>query len=426
MLGQPLARTYYSSSRNPAPVRPALTGAQSCDVCVVGGGIAGTSTALHLAERGFDVILLEAQQIGWGASGRSGAQVLPGAAASQDTLEKLIGVDDARKVWDLCVEGVRLVRELIDRHGIDGQFVAGHMLAALKPRQDMELRSYVQELQQRYGYEGVRYMPQDEVRSIVASTRYLGALYDSNAGHIHPLNYTLGLAAAAERAGVRIFEGTRAVDFKGRAPVRVRTAGGEVRCRQLVLCGNVYLGSLAPQLQSRIMAVGTCIVATESLGAARAQALITNNAAVADMNWVLDYFRRSADHRLLFGGRVTYAGFDPDRIAAATRGRMTQVFPQLRDVKLEFAWGGHVDITRNRAPDFGRLNPDVYYLQGFSGHGIALTGMAGKLVSEAIAGTAGRFDVFARIPHDAFPGGPALRRPALVLAMMYYRIRDLL
>jgi gamma-glutamylputrescine oxidase len=426
MPGQPLAPTSYAASALAAPARPALAGTHRCDVCVVGGGIAGTSTALHLAERGLDVILVEAQQIGWGASGRSGAQVLPGVAASQDKLEKLIGAADARKVWDISVEGVRLVRDLIARHGIDAQFVAGHMLTAVKARQDGELRAQVEELQQRYGYPGVRYMPQDEVRSIIASERYRAALYNPNAGHLQPLNYTLGLAAAAARHGARIFTGTRALEFSGHAPLRVRMTGGEVLCRQLVLCGNVYLGATAPQLQSRIMAVGTCIVASEPLGAERAQSLITNNAAVADMNWVLDYFRRSPDHRLLFGGRVTYAGFDPDRIAAATRARMTRVFPQLRDVKLQFAWGGHVDITRNRAPDFGRLNPDVYYLQGFSGHGIALAGMAGKLLSEAIAGDAGRFDVFARIPHDGFPGGPALRRPALVLAMTYYRIRDLL
>jgi gamma-glutamylputrescine oxidase len=425
MPGQPLAPTYYAACGTPAPTRPTLAGSERCDVCVVGGGIAGASTALHLAERGFEVILLEGQQIGWGASGRSGAQVLPGVAASQERLERLIGAADARKVWDVCAEGVRLVRELIARHGIDAQFVAGHMLTAVKPRHDAELRAYGEELQQRYGYQGVRYLPPDEVRSIIASERYLGALYDPNAGHIQPLNYTLGLAAAAERCGARIFEGTRALDFSGRGPVRVRTGGGEVLCRQLVLCGNVYLGATAPQLRSRIMAVGTCMVASEPLGAARAQSLITNNAAVADMNWVLDYFRRTQDHRLLFGGRVTYAGFDPDRIAAATRARMTGVFPQLRDVKVEFAWGGHVDITRNRAPDFGRLNPDVYYLQGFSGHGIALAGMAGKLISEAIAGEAGRFDVFARIPHGGFPGGRWLRRPALVLAMLYYRLRDL-
>ncbi|HTV79339.1 MAG TPA: FAD-binding oxidoreductase [Steroidobacteraceae bacterium] len=426
MSGPPLARTYYSSLRPAAAARPALCGTESCDVCVVGGGLAGTATALHLAERGFEVILLEAQQVGWGASGRSGAQVLPGVAASQEKLEKLIGAADARKVWEVSVAGVHLLRELIDRHGIDAQFVAGHMLTAVKARHVGELRAYVEQLRRDYGYEGVRYMPGDEVRGILASDRYRGALYDPNAGHINPLNYTLGLAAAAERRGVRIFEGTHVARFSGRSPVRVLTQAGEVRCRQLVLCGNVYLGATAPALRSRIMAVGTCIVATEPLGAQRAQALIRNNAAVADMNWVLDYFRRSIDHRLLFGGRVTYAGFDPDRIAAATRHRMTRVFPQLKDVRVEFAWGGYVDISRNRAPDFGRLNPDVYYLQGFSGHGIALTGIAGKLVSEAIAGDAGRFDVFARIPHGAFPGGTALRRPLLVLAMLYYRLRDLL
>jgi gamma-glutamylputrescine oxidase len=424
MTGQPLARTPYCAG-NLDP-HAALAGSHDCDICVVGAGIAGTSTALHLAERGFRVIVLEAHQIGWGASGRSGAQVLPGVAASQGTLEKLIGADDARRIWDVSVEGVRLVRDLIARYGIDAQFVAGHMLTAVKARHEIQLRAALEELQRRYHYEGIRYMPPAEVRSVIASTRYRGALYDSNAGHLQPLAYTLGLAAAAERLGVRIFTGSRALDFMGRAPVRVRTASGEVRCRQLVLCGNVYLGPTAPSLQARIMAVGTCIVATEPLGAARAQALITNNAAVADMNWVLDYFRRSADERLLFGGRVTYAGFDPDRIAAATRARMTRVFPQLKDVKVEFAWGGHVDITRNRAPDFGRLNPDVYYLQGFSGHGIALAGIAGKLASEAIAGQAERFDVFARIGHREFPGGAALRRPALVLAMLYYRIRDLL
>ncbi|MEJ0007655.1 MAG: FAD-dependent oxidoreductase [Steroidobacteraceae bacterium] len=219
---------------------------------------------------------------------------------------------------------------------------------------------------------GVRYLDRDEVRSVIASTRYLGALYDANAGHIHPLNYTLGLAAAAERLGVRIFEGSHAVDFNGRSPVRgcapppARCAAGSSSCAAMCTWDPQR-----PSCRRGSWLWAPALWASESLGPERAQALITNNAAVADMNWVLDYFRRSADHRLLFGGRVTYAGFDPDRIAAATRARMTTVFPQLRDVKVEFAWGGYVDITRNRAPDFGRLNPDVYYLQGFSGHGIA-------------------------------------------------------
>jgi gamma-glutamylputrescine oxidase len=208
--------------------------------------------------------------------------------------------------------------------------------------------------------------------------------------------------------------------------VHVQSAHGEVRARFLVLCGNVYLGPTAPQLTSKIMAVATYIVATERLGAARAQALISNNAAVSDLNWVLDYYRRSADDRLLFGGRVNYSGLRSFDAPRATRARMLAVFPQLRDVRIEYAWGGEVDITMNRAPHFGRLAPNVYFLQGFSGHGMALTGIAGKLVAETIMGMAGRFDVFARIPHHNFPGGAALRRPALVLAMLWFRIKDLL
>src|SRR6185312_2666349 len=388
------AASYYAASARPAPERAALTGSVECDVCVVGGGIAGCSAALHLAERGYSVVLLEQNRVGWGASGRSGAQALFGVAAGQAKLERLIGARDARVVWDVTVEGLSLMRELIARHRIECDWVHGHLQTAIKPRHDHELRAELD-------------------------------ILHTNYGHLHPLNYTLGLAAAAERQGTRIFEDTRALTIDENAP-HVRTARGEVRARHVVLCGNVYLGSTAPALSSKIMAVGTYIVATEPLGAERARALITNNAAVADSNWVLDYFRRSADHRLLFGGRVNYSGLSSFDAPSATRRRMVEVFPQLADVKLGYSWGGDVDITLNRAPHFGRLAPNVYFLQGFSGHGITLAGIAGKLTADAIAGTAERFDVFAKIPHGNFPGGAALRRPALVLAMLYYRVKDLL
>jgi gamma-glutamylputrescine oxidase len=301
------------------------------------------------------------------------------------------------------------------------------MLTAIKPRHDADIHAELEELRDQYQYRSVRYMPRDEVRSVLASERYLGAVYDSQSGHLHPLNYTLGLASAAERAGAQVFEGTRALSFTNTpSGATLRTPEGEVRARFVVLSGNVYLGDTARALKSKIMAVATYIVATEPLGAERAQALIRNNAAVSDMNWVLDYFRLSADHRLLFGGRVNYSGLSSFDAPSATRKRMLAVFPQLDDVEIDFAWGGDVDITLNRAPHFGRLAPNVYFLQGFSGHGIALTGIAGKMVADAIAGTAERFDVFARIPHADFPGGAALRRPALVLAMLYYRIKDLM
>jgi gamma-glutamylputrescine oxidase len=420
--------SYYAVSARAAPERTSLGGSVECDVCVVGAGIAGCSSALHLAERGLSVVLLEEHRAGWGASGRSGAQAIPGVAAGQAKLGRLIGAAAARQVWEVSVEGLALMRELIGRFQIDCDWVDGHLLTAVKASHERELQAELRELRDRYDYASVRYLQREELRALLPTDRYLGALYDSNGGHLHPLNYTLGLAAAAEHLGVRIFERTRAVSFSAErsARVRVATAHGEVRARFLVLCGNVYLGATAPALRDKIMAVATYIVATETLGAARAQQLITNNAAVADMNWVLDYFRRSADHRLLFGGRVNYSGLRTFDAPRATRARMLRVFPQLGDVRIEYAWGGDVDITLNRAPHFGRLAPNVYFLQGFSGHGIALTGIAGKLVAEAISGTAARFDVFARIPHANFPGGAALRRPALVAAMLWYRLRDLL
>lgn len=420
--------SYYAASANAAAERPELRGSVAADVCVVGGGIAGCSAALHLAERGLKVVLLEDHRIGWGASGRSGAQAIHGVASGQAKLQRLIGAQSARQVWDVSVEALALMRQLIGRFSIKCDWADGYMLTAVKPRHVRELRAEFAELGDDYRYPSLRYLEREELRATLDTDRYLGALYDSNSGHLHPLNYTLGLAAAAESLGAQIFEGTRALSFAdaGGSQLRITTPQGEVRARHLVLCGNVYLGPTAPALADKIMAVATYIVATEPLGAQRAQQLIRNNAAVSDMNWVLDYFRRSADQRLLFGGRVNYSGLKSFDAPSATRARMLSVFPQLADVQIEYAWGGEVDITLNRAPHFGRLAPNVYFLQGFSGHGIALTGIAGKLVAEAIAGTAGRFDVFARIPHANFPGGAALRRPALVLAMLYYRLKDLL
>lgn len=415
--------SYYAASAHPAPQRAPLDGSVSCDVCIIGGGIAGCSAALHLAERGYSVVLLEQHHIGWGASGRSGGQVIHGVACGQPRLERLIGGPASHAIWDISTEALALTRQLIARYRIDCDWVDGYMLTALKPRHDRELHEEIEELRTRLSYHSVRYMPRDEVCATLATTRYIGALYDSNSGHLHPLNYTLGLAAAAQSQGARIYEETRAVGFTA---AHVRTERGDVRARHLVLCGSAYLGSTAPQISSKIMPVGTHIVATAPLGERRARTLIANDAAVSDMNWVLDYFRLSADHRLLFGGRVSYSGLSGFDARRATRARMLKVFPQLEDVGIEYTWGGHVDITVNRAPHFGRLMPNVYFLQGFSGHGIALTAIAGKLVAEAVAGEAGRFDVFARIPHRDFPGGALARRPLLVLAMLYYRLRDLL
>jgi gamma-glutamylputrescine oxidase len=419
-------RSWYAASAHPSPLRAPLGGEVTADVCVVGGGIAGCSTALHVAERGYRVVLLEGKRIAWGASGRSGGQAIFGFAAGQDKLVAQVGREDARRMFDVSVEALDLIRERVARHAIDCDLHWGQMHVAIKPRHVSELQAWQEELARDCGYASLRWLGRDELRAILATDRYLGGLYDTRSGHLHPLNYTLGLAAAAEAAGVRIFEGSEAIRIEHGETAVVHTSAGRVRARHVALCCNAYMDALSPRLRARIMPVGTYIVATEPLGAARIGALMRENVGVTDVNWVLDYFRRSSDHRLLFGGRVSYSGLDPLNTERATRARMVKVFPQLADVKIEYAWGGYVDITMSRAPDFGRLAPNVCYLQGFSGHGIALTGMAGKLVAEAIAGQAERFDLFTKLEHRDFPGGRALRTPALVLAMLWFRLKDLL
>jgi gamma-glutamylputrescine oxidase len=420
---------YYATTAPPLPHAP-LRGEMRADVCIVGGGISGLSAALHLAARGFTVALLEAKHLGFGGSGRSGGQSIFGYASGQEKLEKLVGDANARAMWDIALEGMKLQRELIAQHSIACDYVAGHMHVGVKARHDAELRAEVESLHEKYNYRSVRLVDHDELRGIVASERYTTGIYDSNSGHLQPYKYTLGLGAAAARAGVKIFEGSwvTKLDIAAHADADnlAHTESGTVRARHLLIAGNALLGRLVPSLARKLMAVGTYIAATEVLGEDRARALITNNAAVADINWVLDYFRRSADHRLLFGGRVSYSGVDPFDSARVLRARISRVFPQLSATRIEYAWGGYVDITPNRAPHFGRLGPNAYFLQGFSGHGMVLAGIAGKLTAEAIAGVAERFDVFAQIPHGDFPGGTYFRRPALVLAMLWFRLKDLL
>jgi gamma-glutamylputrescine oxidase len=418
--------SYYAATAHPAPARPPLAGALAADVCVIGGGIAGCATALELAERGYRVVLLEAKRIAWGASGRSGGQAIFGYGTGQASLVAQLGPEPARRLWDLSVEALQWLRTRVQRHGIDCDLHWGHAHVAVKPRQRDELLQLRDELESQYGYRTLRFLERDDVRGLLATDRYLAGLQDAGSGHLHPLNYTLGLAAAAEAAGARICEASPVGAIEPGEHVRVHTPGGCVTARYVVQTRGGYIGGLRSAPDGRIMPVGTYVCATEVLGERRLRELVRENVAIADVNFVLDYFRCSADHRLLFGGRVSYSGIDQRDTGRATRARMLKVFPQLADTRLEYVWGGYVDITMNRAPDFGRVGSNVYYLQGFSGHGIALAGMAGRLAAEAIAGQAERFDLYRRLTHRVFPGGRAFRTPALVLAMLWFRLRDLL
>ncbi len=423
---QPHAPSYYHASANPWVAQPSLNESLACDVCVVGGGLAGISAALNLAEKGFSVVLLEGATVGYGASGRNGGQVIAGYACGVDTLQAQVGKEAARALWDMSVEAVDIIDERVRKHGIACDWTRGFCNAAIKPKHMRELEDWQREAEEVYGYPDMVLWDRETLRTRLDSDRYQGGLFDPRSGHIHPLNYALGLARAALEAGVRIFEQTPVLALEQGARPRLKTEAGEVRCDHVVLACNSYIGHLVPALERKIMPAGTYVIATEPLGEARAKSLIANNMAVCDTNFVLDYYRLSADHRLLFGGKVSYSGREPANLAQAMRSDMLRVFPQLTDARIDYAWGGFCDITVNRAPDFGRLSANVYYMQGFSGHGVNVTGIAGKVVAEAIAGTAARLDLFSRIAHRDFPGGKLFRTPALVLGMTYYRLLDCL
>ncbi|HEY0720061.1 MAG TPA: FAD-binding oxidoreductase [Gammaproteobacteria bacterium] len=421
---------YYEAGVTRPPLSAPLTGRLSADVCVVGGGYAGLAAALELAERGYRVVLLEARRLGWGASGRNGGQVLVGyGLTGQEAIEVQLPVADARRAWEISVAGVGWLRERIGRHAIDCDYTAGHLSLAIGQRKARGLERWVNHVAKHYGYQ-LEPIPEAELGGWIASPRFQAGAYDPLSGHLHPLKYCLGLAAAARSAGVEIFEQSAALAIERGAAPLVKTALGEIACRYVVLAGNVYLAEfakkLAAELATRIMPVGTYIITTAPMEKARADGLIRNRAAAFDTNLVLDYFRVTADHRLLFGGGESYTTATPLNLKEKMRQRMLRVFPQLGDLQVPYVWGGFVDITMNQAPDFGRLGHNIYYLQGFSGHGLALAGMAGRLAAEALAGDAERFDLLARLKHRTFPGGERLRTPALVLGMLYYRLRDLL
>ncbi len=418
------APSYYAATAKGLVDRARLAGDLTCDVCVVGGGFTGLSTALHLAERGFDTVLIEAQRIAWGASGRNGGQLNTGMRKDPDTLSSMLGDTQSRQLWDMAEEAKALVKGLIAKHNIDCDLKEGHISAAWKARELPDFQSYADSLTHKYDYPHVEFLDRDQIRQHLGSEAYYGGVLDKKAAHLHPLNYALGLARAAENAGARIFEATPALEIEDKVRPSVRTPGGKITARHVVLGCNGYLGKLEPRIAGNMMPINNFILATEPLGEARAASVIRDDVAVSDSKYVVDYYRLSADKRLLFGGGETYSPNFPGDIAGFVRRHMLRVFPQLEDAKIEYAWGGTLAITMNRLPDVGRLSGDIYYAQGFSGQGVALTSLVGKLIAEAIAGTAERFDLFANIPTKPLPGGTLLRRPGLIAAMLYYSLLD--
>jgi len=416
--------SYYAASANPAAELPPLHGSARADVCVIGGGYTGLSTALHLAERGLDTVLLEAERVGWGASGRNGGQVGTGQRRPQRELEALLGDGHARLLWELGLDAVALVRELVARHSIACDLGTGVLYAGWKARDARHLADEERHLRQHYGYAGCGVLSAAEMRDLSGSTVFSGGLIDEGALHLHPLNFALGLAEAARRAGARMHEGSRVLGYEGGSRLRVRTAQGEVEADHLVLACNGYLGRLEPRIAGRIMPINNFMLATEPLDEATARAINPRDLAMQDSRFVINYWKLSADRRLLFGGGENYSARFPADIRSFVRAHMLEIYPQLARTRIDYGWGGTLAITLRRMPAFGRLAPNILYALGYSGHGVPTATLAGKLIAGALAGDQAGFDVMARIPTPRFPGGTLLRYPGMVLGLLYYALRD--
>jgi len=415
--------SYYAATANRSFDFPRLRGERRVDVCVIGGGYTGLSSAIHLAERGYAVALLEAERVGWGASGRNGGQCSVGQRKGQDDLEQAYGLEQARRLWDLGVEAVDTVRDLIDRFSIDCDLKRGNLQAALKTSDTEWYRRYAGHMQDRYGFE-MRYIEGAELERLAGTAVFKGGLVEYTSAHLHALNYALGLAEAARGLGVQIFENSRVNGYDRARPTRVRTPEGSVVANHLVLACNGYLGRLEPRVAGKIMPLNNFILATEPLSEERRQQLNPEDLCVFDAKFVVNYWKLSGDGRMLFGGGENYTRRFPTDIKSFVRKRMLPLYPQLADTRIDYGWGGTLAITLNRMPCFGCLEPDVFYALGFSGHGVQMATLAGKLIAEAVAGTAERFDVMARIPSPTFPGGTMLRWPGLVVGMLYHALKD--
>ena len=416
---------YAATSRSLQVVRPSLDDDLDVDVCVVGAGFFGLYTALELAKAGKRVVVLEASRVGWGASGRNGGQMIIGFPCGMQRLKSAMGQERARRMFDASREAVRDIRAIMRDHAIDCDLVEGHLEVAVLQRRVADLTGWIDECEKEWGYHKLQFVEKKDLPAYIDSPRFQAGIVDPEGAHIHPLKYVLGLARAVERQGVQIFELSK-VDGYTEHPGRIEVRSGDrrVRCAQIVLAANAYVDRLAPRLAARTLPVGTFIATTAPLGEEVCRRLIPGNHAVYDNQFILEYFRMTADHRLLFGGKCTYLGGTPLNLPAAMRRNIARVFPSLADVQIDFAWGGHIDITMRRMPDWGRKDDRVFWAQGFCGHGLVPTRVAGKLVARAVLGEPEELDWFRPIVNPPFPGGEALGGLMQAVGMSYYRMRD--
>ncbi len=418
------APSWYAASARPLQEFPSAKGAHRFDVAIVGAGFSGLSTALHLAQLGYTVCVLDAQRVGWGASGRNGGQIGSGQRIAQDDLEELVGDELAREAFQIGVDAADLVRDLVEEHSIDCALKSGSIEAFHRSRFNRHGEAEVAHMREKYGYESLVYLPPEEMSVKVGSPDYSGGVLDTHAGHLHPLDYARGLARAAVEKGVTIFELSRVVKISGGEPCKVTIANSEISADHIVLATNGYLGNLDARVANRVMPINNFIIATEPMDDATCRSLIRDGECVHDSRFVVNYFRISEDNRMLFGGGENYSYRFPKDVIKTVRKPMLEVYPQLRDARIEYAWGGTLAITVNRLPHFEFRKNGIINISGYSGSGVHLATMSGKIAAEAIHGQMAKFDVMSKLPSSPFPGGAALRWPLLPLAMTWYAMKD--
>ena len=415
--------SWYAATAPQLAPFPALDRDIRADVAIVGGGYTGLSAALHAAEAGLSVVLLEAQRVGFGASGRNGGQLGSGQRPYQDDLEKWLGPEDAAKLWHLGEDAKSLVTSLIAKHDIEAELKPGVAWVGCSASDAKHLHDYADLLQSRYGYTQMERLDATASNALCPSPAYDGGILDHGAAHLHPLKFALGLARAARDAGAQIFETSEVLSLTPGQPATLKPATGTVTAEHVLLAGNGYMTPLHREPARRVMPINNFIAVTEPLGDEVARVL-TRDVAIADSKFVVNYFRLTPDKRLLFGGGESYGYRFPEDIAAKVRKPMTEIFPHLKDIRIDYAWGGTLGITMKRAPFFARLGPNILTASGYSGHGLGTATHAGQLMALAVQGQAAGFDTMSRMPAPAFPGGPAMRAPLLVLAMSWFALRD--
>ena len=416
--------SWYAATAPLVGAFPGLSGDISTDVCVIGGGYTGLSSALHLRQKGYDVVLLEAERIAWGASGRNGGHVGTGQRADQSSIEKWVGEEAAKGLWQLGLDAVQKVCDLINEHNIDCELGSGNLHLAAKPSHAGELQDELAHLESQYGYQQLTYLTPEAVAERTSARGFHGGLLDDGCKHLHPLKYALGLARAASEAGVKIYEGTRGHPQADGQSGEVKTENGRVKARHIVIGCNAYLGSLVPRMAGNIMPINNFVIATERLPSHLLPRINRDNLSMSDTLFVINYWKLSQDGRLIFGGGENYSSRFPRDIKAFVRPHMLNIYPELQDIDIDYGWGGAVGITLNRMPDFGRIGKHLWYAQGFSGHGVPTATMAGSLLADAIDGDTAGFDLMASVPTQRFPGGTLLRWPGLVAGMLFYSLRD--